>query len=94
MRYHILIKYFDKKRIYRLRFVKAFLQFLFIFVKAPSADDLKGGEQESEDIVVTLSKSPGRGLGLSVVGRRDGCGVFISDMVSHRIPYRCILYGI
>ena len=55
----------------------------FIFVKTPLTDDPKGGEQEFEDIVVTLSKSPGRGLGLSVVGRRDGCGVFISDMVGH-----------
>ena len=58
------------------------------------ADGLKGGEQEFEDIAVTLSKSPGRGLGLSVVGRRDGCGVFISDMVSHQIPYRYNLYDL
>ena len=55
-------------------------------------DDFKGGEQEFQDIAVTLSKSPGRGLGLSVVGRRDGCGVFISDMVSPRIPYRQNLF--
>lgn len=40
------------------------------------------GEKEFEEIMVELSKSPGNGLGLSVVGRRDGCGVFISDMVS------------
>ena len=66
----------------------------FIFIKKPLADDRKGGEQEFEDIVVALPKSPGRGLGLSVVGRRDGCGVFISDMVSHRIPYCCFLYDI
>ena len=32
--------------------------------------------------MVELSRTPGKGLGLSVVGRRDGCGVFISDMVS------------
>ena len=57
-------------------------------------DDFKGGEQEFQDIAVTLSKSPGRGLGLSVVGRRDGCGVFISDMVSPRIPYRHNLYDL
>ena len=69
---------------------------MFIFIKTPLTDDPKGGEQEFEDIVVTLSKSPGRGLGLSVVGRRDGCGVFISDMVSHRIPYRyiCMIYDL
>ena len=38
--------------------------------------------------MVELSRSPGKGLGLSVVGRRDGCGVFISDMVSI-IPFIC-----
>lgn len=68
--------------------------FFFIFIKKSLADDLKGREQEFEDIIVTLSKCPGRGLGLSVVGRRDGCGVFISDMVSRRMPYRSILYRI
>ena len=40
------------------------------------------GEPEYEDIEVDLLKRPAKGLGLSVVGRRDGCGVFISDMVS------------
>ena len=34
-----------------------------------------------QDIEVELTKKPGKGLGLSVVGRRDGNGVFISDMV-------------
>ena len=34
-----------------------------------------------EDIEVELAKKSGKGLGLSVVGRRDGNGVFISDMV-------------
>lgn len=34
-----------------------------------------------QDIEVELLKKPGKGLGLSVVGRRDGNGVFISDMV-------------
>jgi C-terminal processing protease CtpA/Prc len=46
-----------------------------------SADEPKSSEQEFQDISVELSKIPGKGLGLSVVGRRDGCGVFISDMV-------------
>ena len=41
----------------------------------------KHREPEFEDIDIELSKTPGKGLGLSVVGRRDGCGVFISDMV-------------
>ena len=87
-------EYFDNK-CYGLPVVKNSLIIIFSnLVKTPLADNLKGGEQEFQDIVVTLSKSPGRGLGLSVVGRRDGCGVFISDMVSHRIPYRSILYGI
>ena len=35
-----------------------------------------------EDIEVELVKKAGKGLGLSVVGRRDGNGVFISDMVA------------
>jgi multiple PDZ domain protein len=35
-----------------------------------------------QDLEVELQKKPGKGLGLSVVGRRDGNGVFISDMVS------------
>ena len=35
-----------------------------------------------EDFTVELEKEPGRGLGISVVGRRDGPGVFVSDMVS------------
>ena len=34
-----------------------------------------------QDLEVELTKKPGKGLGLSVVGRRDGNGVFISDMV-------------
>ena len=34
------------------------------------------------DLTVTLAKKPGKGLGLSVVGRRDGPGVFISALVA------------
>lgn len=36
---------------------------------------------EFEDITVQIVKKPGKGLGLSVVGRRHGPGVFVSDMV-------------
>ena len=43
--------------------------------KKPSSDDL------FTDVEVELIKKAGKGLGLSVVGRRDGSGVFISDMV-------------
>ena len=43
----------------------------------PKRDDLY------QDLEVELVKKPGKGLGLSVVGRRDGNGVFISDMVSN-----------
>ena len=31
---------------------------------------------------MTLVRKPGKGLGLSVVGRRDGPGVFISALVA------------
>jgi multiple PDZ domain protein len=31
---------------------------------------------------VELTKKPGKGLGLSIVGRKNGSGVFISDVVS------------
>lgn len=31
---------------------------------------------------VELTKKPGKGLGLSIVGKKSGSGVFISDIVS------------
>ena len=34
-----------------------------------------------QDVTVTLGKKAGKGLGLSLVGRRDGPGVFISALV-------------
>ena len=34
-----------------------------------------------QDLTVTLGKKAGKGLGLSLVGRRDGPGVFISALV-------------
>ena len=44
------------------------------------------GQESSEsllyqDLTVTLGKKAGKGLGLSLVGRRDGPGVFISALV-------------
>jgi hypothetical protein len=41
-----------------------------------------------EDIWVEIIKKPGMGLGISVVGRIDGPGVFVSDMVG----YLCTLF--
>ena len=55
-------------------------QRLFIFY--PKVTTRQPEAQKYEEIMVELSRTPGKGLGLSVVGRRDGCGVFISDMVS------------
>ena len=34
-----------------------------------------------EDLTITVVRRPGKGLGLSVVGRRDGPGVYISALV-------------
>jgi hypothetical protein len=44
-------------------------------------DPKHDAEDLYQDIAVEFMKKPGKGLGLSVVGRRDGNGVFISDMV-------------
>ena len=35
-----------------------------------------------DQIEVVLTKKPGRGLGLSIVGRNNDSGIFISDIVS------------
>ena len=47
------------------------------------------GTQKEEDlydvIKVQLTKKSGKGLGLSIVGRKNGPGVFISDLVSKLI---------
>ena len=44
------------------------------------------GATKEEDVYetmdVTMVKKPGKGLGLSIVGRKNGPGVFISDVVS------------
>lgn len=40
-------------------------------------------EEDIYDIFsVELTKKPGRGLGLSIVGKRNDVGVYISDIVS------------
>ena len=39
-------------------------------------------EQLYDIFNVELMKKPGKGLGLSIVGRRNDTGVFISDIVS------------
>ena len=41
-----------------------------------------GQEDLLEVICVQLTKKQGKGLGLSIVGRKNGPGVFISDLVS------------
>ncbi|XP_039623169.1 inaD-like protein isoform X3 [Polypterus senegalus] len=45
-------------------------------------DEARFKEEENLDILfVELHKKPGRGLGLSIAGKRNGTGVFISDIV-------------
>ena len=47
-------------------------------------DETQLKEEELYDTFsVELMKKPGKGLGLSIVGKRNGAGVFISDIVSH-----------
>ena len=58
------------------------LDCLCLFLFYPKVTTRQPEAQKYEEIMVELSRTPGKGLGLSVVGRRDGCGVFISDMVS------------
>ena len=51
---------------------------------------------QDEDIydvfAVDLMKKPGRGLGISIVGRRNDTGIFISDIVSvaDLVPYNVV----
>ncbi len=46
-------------------------------------DDSQVKDDEMYDIfTVDLMKKPGKGLGLSIVGRRNDVGVYISDIVS------------
>ena len=71
----IVLRYNSKTLITRLD-----CRYLFQFYAKVTTRHVEA--QEYEEIMVELSRTPGKGLGLSVVGRRDGCGVFISDMVS------------
>lgn len=43
---------------------------------------ISGKEEDFLDVIeVELMKKPGKGLGLSIVGRKNGNGIFISDIV-------------
>ncbi len=44
----------------------------------------KRGEEANifQDLDISLNRRAGKGLGLSLVGRRDGVGVFVSALVS------------
>lgn len=47
------------------------------------ANGSAGKEEDLLDVMdVELTKKPGKGLGLSIVGRKNGTGIFISDIVS------------
>ena len=54
-------------------------------------DPKHDAEDLYQDLEVELIRKPGKGLGLSVVGRRDGNGVFISDMV--KLIFSFCLFG-
>lgn len=47
-------------------------------------DEVSGTKEEDflDIMEVELTKKPGKGLGLSIVGRKNGPGIFISDVVS------------
>ena len=52
-------------------------------------DETSLKDDDMLDIIeVELLKKPGRGLGLSIVGRRNGPGVYISDVVREKISFR------
>ena len=45
----------------------------------------RDGDQEIDlfqQLDITLNRKPGKGIGISLVGRRDGPGVFVSALVS------------
>ena len=58
-------------------------------------DETSLKDDDMLDIIeVELLKKPGRGLGLSIVGRRNGPGVYISDVVRRSGKYRpCAIFG-
>lgn len=45
-------------------------------------DRVENFNDNLEVFEIKLVKKPGKGLGLSIVGRRDGLGIFIKDIVS------------
>lgn len=51
------------------------------------------GEDIMENFEVELTKKTGKGLGLSIVGKKSGAGVFISDIVSENIIIYFIIFG-
>ncbi len=46
-----------------------------------TTDGLSELAATTKDFEVVLTKRAGKGLGLSLVGRREGPGVFVADMV-------------
>lgn len=50
----------------------------------PSENDKVSADTSNitDSFDVELTKKPGKGLGLSIVGRKFGPGIFISDIVS------------
>lgn len=45
-------------------------------------EDRQTIEEDVYDLIeVELTKKTGKGLGLSIVGRKNGCGVFVSEVV-------------
>ena len=55
-------------------------------------DEAQLKDEDIYDIItVELSKKPGKGLGLSIVGRKNDVGVFISDIVRY-FQYFSVLY--
>lgn len=56
-------------------------------------DETSLKDDDMLDIIeVELLKKPGRGLGLSIVGRRNGPGVYISDVVKKQKTGHVILH--
>jgi len=45
-----------------------------------------------DTITVVLNKPPNKGLGLSIVGKRNDVGVFISDVVSRHPKHGVAFY--
>jgi hypothetical protein len=58
-------------------------------------DETSLKDDDMLDIIeVELLKKPGRGLGLSIVGRRNGPGVYISDVVRSGNYRPCSIFGL